>query len=144
MDQLPLVSTASELEMLKKELQNESALIQKDFTTCASSSAGACLGPPHVTTDRNRRQKTEDDRRHTLPTIQKSFLWSMESIAWEQLRSPWLCRHLPCPDLANHFSSSLCSLLCSEEWALWTAMGFFCAVLHWASLVTRPTNTLLL
>lgn len=59
---------------IQRELQSESALNKENFTTCASSSAGACLGLSHVSTDRNRRQKTEDDRTHTLPTIQKSFL----------------------------------------------------------------------
>lgn len=86
---------------VQRELQNESSLGLEDFTTCAFSSAGSCLGPPHAATDRNRRQKTEDDRRHTLPTIQRSFLRSVESILWERLWSPWLCGHLPCPGLAQ-------------------------------------------
>lgn len=65
---------------------NESVLVKSDVTTCVSSRAGACLWPPRVTMDRNTRQSKEDEIKHTLPTIQMSFLLSDKSILWEQLQ----------------------------------------------------------
>lgn len=88
-----LASATPRLETFK---QNESVLDQTDFTTCTSSRAGACQWPPRVITNRIKRQRTEDERRHTLPTTQTSFLLSVKSILWEQL---WMSLGLYVPSL---------------------------------------------
>lgn len=128
----------------QRELQNESAPVQEGFSTCAFSSAVTCLAPPQAATDRNRRQKTEEDRRHTLPTIQRSFLRSVASILRQQLWSPWLWGHLLCPALARPLSKL--PVLPALLWGVGIVNrnGILCTVLRWLSPVTRSTNTLLL
>lgn len=80
-----------------------------DITTWVSSRAGACLCPPGVITDRRTRQRTGDERRHTLPMIQTSFLLSDTSMVAVPPQARH--QHVPKPELCSGEEAWGCRVL---------------------------------